>query len=99
MPTIEITLPTIEITLPTIEITLEQSLLAQLEKLAESLQIPPSEVITLALEELIKRRQNKEITRQSNDAYPQVRDEEELKEEQAWLRFGQRAMLKVVDEW
>lgn len=85
--------------MPTIEITLDQSLLVQLEELADSLQTSSSKVITLALEELIKHRQNEEITRQLNDAYPEVRNEEELKEEQAWLCFGQRAMLKVMHEW
>ena len=85
--------------MPVIEITLEKNLFAKLEELAASLQISPSKAMTLALEELMKRRRNEAITRQLNEAYPEVRDEEELREEQAWLRFGQRAMLKVMDEW
>ena len=64
----------------TIEITLEQDLLVQLEELVASLQVSPSEVITLALERLIKRRRNEEITQQINDAYASEYTEEEQDE-------------------
>ena len=74
-------------------ISIQESLFDQVNDLVEALQIPRSQVFTLAVEEFIKRYENRSIYEALNEVYDDARDpgEEALQE---GMRRQQRQMVE-----
>jgi len=78
-------------------ISLEESLFNQVEVLAKEMKLPRSRLFTLAIEEFLHRRRNKELLESLNAAYG---DEPEA-EDQAWEKWAlnQQRQLLEHDPW
>ena len=59
-------------------ISLQDSLFAQVEELARDLNVSRSHVVALALEEFVRRHQNRQLLASINQAYEGPQDPEEL---------------------
>ena len=57
-------------------ISIEENLFEQVKKLASELRIPRSRVFSIAVKELIKKRDSEKLLRQINDAYTEETPEE-----------------------
>jgi metal-responsive CopG/Arc/MetJ family transcriptional regulator len=78
-------------------ISLESELFQQAEEIAREMQIPRSRLFALALEEFIRRYQNRQLLEQINAAYA---DEAPDAEEQAIQRSMRQRMRQALEgEW
>jgi metal-responsive CopG/Arc/MetJ family transcriptional regulator len=81
--------------MPTVKtaISIQESLFDQVNELAEELQIPRSQLFTLAVEEFIKRHENRSIFEALNEVYAAAPDpdEEALQE---GMRRQQRQLVE-----
>ena len=59
-------------------ISIDESLLEETGHLAQELDIPRSQVVSLALEDYIRRYKNKQLLAQINDAYSDSPDSDEI---------------------
>ncbi len=77
-------------------ISLQQSLFDRVRQLAQDLQVPRSRVFVLALEEFIRRHENRSLTTRINAAYQDLPEAGERKR----LRQMRRAHRRIVEgEW
>jgi metal-responsive CopG/Arc/MetJ family transcriptional regulator len=77
-------------------ISIQKPLFEQAEDLADKLKISRSRLFSLALEEFIRRQENRELLEQINAAYA---DEPDIAEQEL-LRRGQRSQRRMVEgEW
>lgn len=77
-------------------ISLQQSLFEQVNEIAHDLNIPRSRVFVLALEEFIRRHENRDLLAQVNAAYKESPEGAEQKR----LRQMRRSHRRIVEgEW
>jgi metal-responsive CopG/Arc/MetJ family transcriptional regulator len=83
--------------MPTVKtaISLEQDLFSRAEEFASSQKLSRSRVVSLALEEYLRRQENLALLEKINASYDDTPDPEEEKH----LRAAQRSFLKVADKW
>jgi len=74
-------------------ISIQKSLFEQVNDLAEELQMPRSQLFVLAVEEYIKRHQNRKILETLNEVYTDVSDRDE-----GVLREGMRRQHRQLVE-
>ena len=77
-----------------VETFLSQSLIEQAKTVANEMKISPAQLLTLAVEDFIRRHRNRQLTEQMNKAYEDGPDEEERE----WLQLSQQAYRKVLEE-
>ena len=79
------------------DISLNDSLLEQVETLAQEMKISRSQVFALAAQDFIHRHQNQRLTEQLNEAYKDGPDEEERQ----WLLHARQSYGRILekDEW
>ena len=77
-------------------ISLQKSLFEQVDSLAREMNISRSRLFALALEDFIRRYQNRQLLEQINQAYPDTPDPDD----QAYLKQMQIHQRKLVEgEW
>ena len=77
-------------------ISIRQSLFDQVEEVARQLKIPRSRVFVLAVEEFVRRQENRQLLAQINEAYADAPDAEEKKR----MRQMRRTQHRLVEgEW
>jgi metal-responsive CopG/Arc/MetJ family transcriptional regulator len=67
-------------------ISIQESLFDQVNDLAEELQIPRSQLFTLAVEEFVKRHENRRIFETLNEVYEDAPDPDEEALYEGWRR-------------
>ena len=77
-------------------ISLQESLFAQVEDLAQHLNVSRSQVVALALEEFIRRHQNRQLLDAINRAYDAQNDADELERTPSRRQHHRRI---VEGEW
>ena len=76
-------------------ISLQQSLFERVKELADDLQIPRSRIFVLALEEYIRRHENRSLLARINEAYDDLPENERTR-----LRHMRRSHRRIVKgEW
>ncbi|HEX7395264.1 MAG TPA: hypothetical protein VF313_10090 [Anaerolineaceae bacterium] len=78
-------------------ISIDHSVLEETGNIAQELDIPRSQVVSLALEEYIRRYRNKQLLAQINDAYADSPDSDEIGTMEV-IRSHQRK-LGDTEEW
>jgi metal-responsive CopG/Arc/MetJ family transcriptional regulator len=78
-------------------VSLDESLFAQVEDLAHEMKVSRSHLVALALEDYVRRRQNRRLIEQINAAYEQAPETEEEKAVVRGMRRRHRAI--VEGEW
>ncbi len=73
--------------------TVNKSLANQIDNLARELKVSPKRVLTMALEDYIKRQQNRYLLKKINRAYVDAPDTEEKKR----LRAMRRSQRRLVE--
>jgi len=69
-------------------VSLDESLFAQVEDLAHEMKVSRSHLVALALEDYVRRRQNRRLLEQINAAYDELPEtEEERSLRQGWRRL------------
>ena len=79
-------------------ISLDKSLYTQLEELAQQMSIPRSQLFAIALQEFIKRHQNRHLLEQINQAYsdpPDVTEQANL----THMKHKQRQRMEAEGRW
>jgi len=76
-------------------ISLEQELFEQGEAAARDLKLSRSGLYALALEEFLKRRENKRLAEQLDEAYTDSVDQEDID----FLRAAAQRLVERGDEW
>jgi metal-responsive CopG/Arc/MetJ family transcriptional regulator len=74
-------------------ISIQESLFEQVNDLAEKLQMPRSQLFTLAVEEFVKRHENRRIFEALNQVYEDAPDPDEEALHEGWRR-QQRRLVK-----
>lgn len=67
-------------------ISIQESLFDQVNDLAKELQIPRSQLFTLAVEEFVKRHENRRIFETLNEVYEDAPDPDEKALREGWRR-------------
>jgi metal-responsive CopG/Arc/MetJ family transcriptional regulator len=83
-------------------ISMDESLFASAEKVAAEMEIPRSQLFSLAMEKYLEQRLNESIIRAINEAYAdEETDPEEIEYNRARSAFVKRQMWKSTenDEW
>jgi len=78
-------------------ISIDNSLLEETGNIAQELDIPRSQVVSLALEDFIRRYRNKQLLAQINDAYADAPDSDEAGTME--IIRSHRKKLGEHDEW
>ncbi len=78
-------------------ISIDDNLLAETESLAQELDIPKSQVVSMALEDFIRHHRNKQLLAQINEAYADAPDSED--EINLEIIRSHRRKLGEHDEW
>lgn len=76
-------------------ISLDQGLFEQVDELACSLKVSRSRVFALAIEDYLRRQENRKLLERINAAYDDTPDLEEDRQ----LKAAQRSFRKVLDQW
>ena len=76
-------------------ISLEQSLFEQVEELACTLKVSRSRVFALAVEDYLRRQENRRLLEEINAAYDDAPDPEK----EQFLKLSRQSLHKVLDEW
>ena len=79
-------------------ISIEQALFDQAEELAREMNVSRSKLVSLALNEFVRRREEEEITCKLNEACKDFPPDEEDKEN---IRFSSASIAKILedDKW
>jgi len=78
-------------------VSIEKSLFDQTEQLAKEMKVSRSKLVSLALDEYVRRREEEEMVQEINAAYADSPDEEEKES----IRFSNASIAKLLedDEW
>ena len=77
----------------TVKVT--KSLAKKVEKTAKQMQVSSDKLVSLALEDFIERKRNKDLLKAINEAYK----DEPTAEEQEEIRLMRNKSFEVLDEW
>jgi len=77
----------------TVKVT--KSLAKKVEKTAKQMQVSSDKLVSLALEDFIERKRNKDLLKAINEAYK----DEPTAEEQEKIRLMRNKSFEVLDEW
>ena len=76
-------------------ISVEDTLMEEADKAAAEQGVSRSKLVSLALEEYLKKRRGEQITAKLNEIYANDDQAEELE----FVRFAKAKMLPLLDEW